>query len=383
MIAYLDCSSGISGDKFLGALIDLGLDPSRIQAACTAVGLDASVVAERVTRSGIAGVSVEILSSDTTWRTYETIRARLEAAALPDPVRASALRAFRLLAQAEARVHGVSPSEVHFHEIGAADTVADLLGVAVGLAALDIERLICSPVALGAGTIEISHGTLPVPAPATSELLQGIPAYGGPVEFELTTPTGAALVAAHASSFGPMPPMTPVRVGRGAGSREIAGLPNVAALTVGDPLALGADATVGSVVTLTTNIDHITPEHAAFACDRLIEAGALDVWQRPVGMKKGRVGIEIEVLCAPADEQRFAALLAAETGTLGIRVARLERWEAARDVEVRDTVWGAVRFKVGPHGIRAEHDDIAAIATREGLAYREVLAALEDAPDCA
>ncbi len=378
MIAYLDCSSGISGDKFLGALIDLGLDPARVEDACATVGLDARVVAERTTRSGIAGVSVEILSSDTTWRTWETIRARLEAAALPDPVRANALRAFRLLAEAEARVHGVTPTEVHFHEIGAADTVADLLGVAVGLAALDVERLICSPVALGAGTIEISHGTLPVPAPATSELLQGIPVYGGPVEFELTTPTGAALVAAHASSFGPLPPMSPVGVGRGAGGRELAGLPNIATLTLGDPLALGADATIGNVITLTTSIDHITPEHAAFACDRLIEAGALDVWQRPIGMKKGRVGIEVDVLCAPADEQRLAALLAAETGTLGIRVARLERWEAVRDVEVRDTVWGAVRFKVGAGRARAEHDDIAAIAAREGLAYREVLAALED-----
>lgn len=377
MIAYLDCSSGISGDKLLGALIDLGLEAEDVSAGCAAVGLDARVRAQRVTRGGIAAHAVSVESADTEWHAWAAIRQQLEGAkSLPPAVREGTLRAFELLAQAEARAHAVPVERVHFHEIGAADTVADLLGVALGLDRLGVEQLVCSTVAVGSGTVETRHGTLPVPAPATSELLAGVPIREGFPGAELTTPTGAALLRAHASTFGGMPPMTPVRTGRGAGSRELDGLPNIATLTIGEPLDPPAGLAYGRITLLTTAVDHITSEHAAHACERLLEAGALDVWQTPLVMKKGRAGLEVTVACEPAHEPALAAALARETGTLGIRIQRLERYEAERASEVADTRFGPVRVKRGPWGVRPEHDEVARIASETGEAYRTVLAAI-------
>lgn len=371
MIAYLDCSSGISGDKLLGALIDLGLEAEVVSAACADVGLDARVRAERVTRGGIAAHAVTVTSTDTAWREWAVIRERLEGAPLAPAVRDGALRAFELLAQAEARAHAVPVERVHFHEVGAADTVADLLGVAIGLDRLGAERLVCSAVAVGSGTVETRHGVLPVPAPATSELLVGVPVVEGPAPVELTTPTGAALVRAHATSYGAIPPMTPARVGRGAGSRDLSGVPNIATLTLGEPLEPQGLA-VGHVVVLSTAVDHISPEHAAYACERLMGASALDVWQTPLTMKKGRVGLELTVVCRPEDETALASALAHETGSLGIRIQRLERYEVSREADTAETRFGTVRVKRTVFGIRPEHEDIARIARQSGLAYADV-----------
>lgn len=374
MIGYLDCSSGISGDKFLGALIALGLEPAAVTAACRAAGLDARVDARSASSGAVAGTAVTVHSDDSSWRRWADIEPRLATAPLPGPVRDGALRAFTLLAGAEARVHGCEPQEVHFHEVGAADTVADLLGVAMGLHQLGIERLACSPVALGSGTVETRHGTLPIPAPATSELLRGVPCHGGPVESELTTPTGAALLRAHVTYFGPMVPMVPSAIGRGVGSRDLgADLPNVATLTLGQTGPLPDHASWRPLSVLSTSLDHISPEQIAFACEQLLESGALDVWQTPLTMKKGRAGIEVSVVCYPDDESRLSEALARETGSLGIRVNRLERYELVRSTRLRLTPLGEVRFKVGPYGERPEHEDVARIAREKGLSYAQVL----------
>ena len=381
MIAYLDGSSGISGDKLLGALMELGLPREEIEAACAAVGLEVHIETEQADRGGITGTAVTVHSDDRSWRNWATIEPRLAESSLPPVVRDNALHAFRLLAEAEAHVHGIDVGDVHFHEIGAADTVADLLGVAVGLEFLHIETLVCSPLAVGGGTVETSHGTLPVPAPATVELLSGIPSYAGHDSVELTTPTGAALMRAHASSFGPLPPMTPIATGRGAGARTIPGLPNIATLIVGDPIALPEGMARAAVSLLETSIDHISAEHASYACERLLEAGALDVWQTPIVMKKGRAGLELTVVCSTPDETRLAELLVRETGTLGIRVQRRERYEVERTKSQRETPHGTVRFKRGLTGERPEHDDIARIARDTGLPYGDILDDVSTSPE--
>ncbi len=381
MIAYLDCSSGISGDKFLGALIEVGLPVREIEVACAAVGLEVHIVTTRVDRGGISGTAVTVTSEDHTWRDWADIEPRIIDSSLAPRTRDGALRAFRLLADAEALVHGIDIADVHFHEIGAADTVADLVGVAVGLEALGIEALVCSPLAVGGGTVQTSHGTLPVPAPATAQLLRGVPSYAGCDTVELTTPTGAALVRAHAASFGPLPAMTPVATGRGAGARTIPDLPNIATLIVGEPIAEPAGLSRATVCILETSIDHISPEHAAHACERLLEAGALDVWQTPIVMKKGRAGLELTVVCSAEDEGRLAETLVFETGTLGVRVRRTERYEADRSHALRETPHGPVRFKRGAGDERPEHDDVARIARDTGLAYGEVMDDIAESRD--
>jgi uncharacterized protein (TIGR00299 family) protein len=305
----------------------------------------------------------------------------LEAAPLPDAVRDGAMRAFSLLADAEARVHGVAPDAVHFHEVGAADSVADVVGVAAGLAMLGIEELVVSPVVVGHGEVASEHGMLPVPAPATALLLSGVPVAGGSVAGELTTPTGAALVRAFATGFGPLPAMTPSAVGHGAGTRELP-IANVARLVIGEPEdgAPGNGAPEGlvteRVAVLETNLDHIAAERLAWTCDALLDAGARDVWQTPIVMKKGRSALTLSVLAELDDAARLSLLMIELTGTLGVRRTLTERDVVPRRVETVKTSLGPVRVKValigGKPRVRPEHDDIAAVAARENLSYEEV-----------
>jgi pyridinium-3,5-bisthiocarboxylic acid mononucleotide nickel chelatase len=383
MIAYLDCSSGVSGDKFLGALLDAGFDPSDLADALAGLDVgDFEIGIGRAVSGGIAATRVTVSTGPEeaeSHRTWRDIRRMLETAALPAGARDRALAVFELLAEAEGRVHAVAADDVHFHEVGAVDSIVDIVGVAVGLGALGIDELWCSPVPTGHGTVITRHGPLPVPAPATALLLRGVPAYGGGIEAELTTPTGAALVAALATGFGPMPLMRISAVGHGAGTLDLP-IPNVLRIFAGergDAATERSGAASGQVVTLETNVDHLAPELLALALERMLDAGALDAWQTPIVMKKGRAAIAVSVMCDPADEARMAELLIAETGTLGVRRTLSSRWTASRQTLELETSLGMATFKVaelpdGRRTLRPEIDDVARIARETGRPVADV-----------
>jgi len=388
VIGYLDCSTGVSGDKLLGALLDAGAsaaekglppfgadDLARIVAD---VAPEARVTVERVRSHGIAAVGVKVEAAEQPpSRTWADIRIMLESAPLPASARDRAFEAFDALARAEAAAHGTEVESVHFHEVGAIDSIADIVGVCAGLHALGVTRLLASPVATGSGTVATSHGVLPVPAPATAELLLGVPTVAGPTRpdgspaGELTTPTGAALLRVCADGFGAAPPLTPTLIGYGAGTRDI-GLPNVCRLILGEPAETRIPLDSELVVVLETNVDHISPEAASFAAEQLIAEGALDVWQTPVTMKKGRSAFTLSALVATDLADEFASRIVELTGTLGVRRIELPRYVADREARVVDTEWGPVRLKIGAGRVRPEHDDVAAIARRTGRAYSDV-----------
>lgn len=375
MIAYLDCTTGISGDKFLAALVDAGAPEAEVRAAISAIDSSIHVEFSEVTRAGVRGLSATVTATgNPVNRTWAEIRAILGDATLPEAVRDTALAVFELIASAEAAVHAVSPDEVHFHEVGAIDSIADVVGTAAALHALGVERLVCGPISVGSGTIETAHGVLPVPAPATALLLRDVPIHTGPLPGEATTPTGAALVRVCADAFGEIPSMVIEHVGHGAGSRDPQGVANVARLFLG----IAGISTPGAspmteepVAELETAIDHLCAEHLAFACEDLLGAGALDVWQTPVTMKKGRAGTLIGVVCRDQDATRLATMLAELTGTLGVRIRRITRLVTERHRRTVETSLGAVRVKIAGSGewqrARVEYEDIAAIARREGL----------------
>ena len=375
MIAYIDCSSGVSGDKLLGAFLDIGeasgaftIEDLRIVAA--EVAPEAVVDVERVVSHGIAAVGIRVRArTEAHARSWHDITEQLTTAELPDHVRATALLSFEELAIAESQVHGVNLQDVHFHEVGAIDSLVDIVGVCAAVHALDLEGIIASTVAIGSGTVETEHGTLPVPAPATALLLLGMPIEGGPVPGELTTPTGAALLRGLGASFGPVPPMRLARVGTGAGTRDI-GRPNICRVVLGEESIQAPSRE--SVVLLETNIDHVSAEELAFAAEELLEEGALDVWQTPIVMKKGRSAVTLSVLADESDADRLAERPIALTGSLGVRRLATERYVAGRDVSVIESAWGPVRVKVGGGRVRPEHDDVARIAREHALPYRQV-----------
>jgi uncharacterized protein (TIGR00299 family) protein len=377
MIAHLDCSTGVSGDKFLGALLDAGeasgeFTAEDLRALVAKLAPEARVAVERVTSHGIAAVGVRVEAAEQpAHRHWRDVRSMLQAAALPEPVRANALAAFDALARAEASAHGTNVDDVHFHEVGALDSIADVVGVCAGAHALGITSLTASPVAVGSGTVETSHGTLPVPAPATARLLEGVPTSAGPHASELTTPTGAALVRTLVTGWGPAPAMVVSASGYGAGTRDI-GSPNVCQLLLGDAISASDSSENESVALLETNIDHLPAEELAFAAETLLAEGALDVWQTPIVMKKGRSAVMLSVLVPAADAATFSERTIALTGSLGVRREMLERTVAGRESRIVQTPWGSARVKVGAGRVRPEHDDVARIAREHNLPYRAV-----------
>ncbi|MBC7265556.1 MAG: nickel pincer cofactor biosynthesis protein LarC [Coriobacteriia bacterium] len=383
MIAYLDCAAtGVSGDKFLGALLAAGFDERDLRRALAPIGLAGAVrVVERATR-GVTALGVEVACDGSQpLRAWLEVRDLVRAADAPASVLARAESIVAAIAEAEARVHGVAVEEVHFHEVGACDTIVDAIGAALGIHALGIETLVCSPVAVGSGSVRTAHGVLPVPAPATALLLEGAPIVAGAAAGELTTPTGAAIVRTLAASFGPVPPMRLAAVGRGAGSRDV-GTPNIVQLLVGEPLHADREPPGAErVVLLETNVDHLSAETLAFACERILEAGALDVWQTPIVMKKGRAAYLLSALATPQTAADLAAAIIRETGSLGVRVCPTERYAAWRTTVEVETSLGSARFKVwraGEHtGLRVEHDDAARIARETGAPLDEVVERLE------
>ena len=299
------------------------------------------------------------------------ILALLETLPLPETVRHNAAAVYTLLAQAEGRAHGREMDQIHFHEVGTVDAVTDVVAVCMLMEELAPERVAASPVHVGSGLVRCAHGLLPVPAPATAYLLEGVPTYGGAVEGELCTPTGAALLKHFVTEFGPMPAMTVERWGYGMGSKAFPGRPNCVRAAIGEDGAGGE-----TVVELRCNLDDMTGEAVAFAAEELLSAGALDVWTAPITMKKGRPAVELYCLCRREDRERLTAALFRHTTTLGVRSCAMERQTLRRRVETRETPLGPVRYKVAQgQGIRrekAEYEDLAALARREGLGLAEI-----------
>jgi uncharacterized protein (TIGR00299 family) protein len=344
-LLYLDCIGGAAGDMLLAALLDAGAEPDAIRSGLSGLGVEGLALhTERAVRHGISAMRVAVRGAESQpHRDWASIRDQIDAAGLPERPRARAQEAFRRLAHAEGRIHDMDPERVHFHEVGAVDAIGEVCGVALALESLGIDRVACSPLPAGRGLVQAAHGRLPIPAPATLALLEGAPVYGVPLEAELVTPTGAALVAALAEEYGPLPSLTLERTGYGAGSRDMAELPNVVRAIVGT----AAPSAVRTVSLIEANLDDLLPELAPDAAEACFAAGALDVWTTPAQMKRGRPGFVISALARPADEEAVATAMLRETTTLGVRIARLDRIELERESRTVEVAGEPVRVKVG------------------------------------
>jgi pyridinium-3,5-bisthiocarboxylic acid mononucleotide nickel chelatase len=380
-LLYIDCIAGTAGDMLLAALLHAGASPERVNAGLRTVpGSTIEVAVSRTARHEISAAQVEVIAPpQREHRTWDDVRELVDGADLPERARTLAHEAFRRLAEAEARVHGTDPDEVRFHEVGALDAVADICGVALAVEDLSIERVVSSPVPAPRGLADGSHGRMPLPPPATLELLKGAraPLYGVDLDVELVTPTGAALLATLADEFGPLPEMRLEAIGYGAGTRDMKEVPNLVRVLVGEQVAGRASAPVSLIE---TNLDDFSPELVPDAAEACFAAGALDVWATPVQMKKGRPGVVLSALARPADEGRVAEALLRETSALGVRIAQLRRWELDRDEHTVDVRGEQVRVKVGMLdgeviNVAPEHDDCVAVATRTGQTVKSVWAA--------
>lgn len=379
IVAWFHCFSGIAGDMALGALIDAGADVGEVRAMLQRLPIDGwSLETETVMRSGIVGTKAHVHTDDAvTARAAAEVASIVAAADLPERVTRRALATIGALAEAEGRLHGLPPAEVHLHEVGALDAIIDIVGTCLALELLGVDEVASSPVADGIGTVRAAHGVLPVPVPAVVALLHGAPTYGLDIARELTTPTGAALLAANVVQWGPMPAMTITAAGFGAGTADLGERPNLTRVVVGprtEPQSTGQ-----SVVLLETNVDDVTGETLAHCIAELLAAGAHDAWLVPIVMKKGRPAYTVSVLCDPSLAPSLRALLVRETGTMGVRGTGLERWPQAREVGEVDVDGHTVRVKASADRVKAEHDDVARAARALGLSLREVAHRAEDA----
>jgi hypothetical protein len=381
-VAWFHCFSGIAGDMALGALLDAGADEAAVRDLLGKLSVPGwTLEVTNVQRAGVRATRADVRCEEThVHRRLPQIHEIVRGAGLPVEVRERALAVFDRLATAEARLHGAAVDDVELHEVGSVDAIVDVVGVCAALHLLGVDRVQCSPVAQGTGmTSGGSHGELPVPAPATMALLTGIPTYGLDVGMELTTPTGAALVSTLATGFGPLPALTTTAVGYGAGGRDLPRRPNVVQVVIGEA---EADDTLGrglAAVLLEVNVDDATGEMLAHTIAQLLDAGAHDAWVTPVVMKKGRPAHTVHVLCDPALASPIADVLTRESGSLGVRGTRLERWPHARDEALVDIDGQPVRVKLGAGRVKVEHDDAAAAAWALGLPLREVLSRAEEA----
>ncbi|MBW3594037.1 MAG: nickel pincer cofactor biosynthesis protein LarC [Actinobacteria bacterium] len=372
-VLYFDCFSGASGDMILGALIDAGADAGAVRRAITALPIeDVGMETSEVVRRGLRANAVTIRIPDhAEHRGFLEIVSMLEGADLPPRVRARALRMFEILATAEARVHGTDVDSVHFHEVGALDAIADVVGAAVAIEHFDPATIACSPIPLGSGSVETDHGTLPVPAPAVTEILKGALIVGGG-EREVTTPTGAAILMAITDRFGEPPPMTLHATGYGAGSADLS-VPNVLRVLVGEE----ASAELAAHILVETNIDDMTPELIPHVIDQLLRAGAQDAWSTPILMKKGRPAFKISAIVDHASRERVVDLLYRETTTFGVRASKIEKDELFREWIEVDVEGHAVRVKVahrGPEVVTTspEYEDASRAAMATGMPLKDV-----------
>ena len=438
-IAYLECFSGMSGDMFMGALVDAGVPPQTLQDTVAALNVGARLEILRVMRSGISATKVDVwidgkkdLPREEHWREQHDhlhhqehahedrhsehshhdevspadralqhehshshehgrglneIRQIISSSPISATAKKTAIAIFEALGRAEAKIHNTSIDNVHFHEVGAVDAMVDIICAAVGAEALGVDEIICSSLNVGGGTVKCAHGTFPVPAPATVELLSGAPVYSSGVQAELVTPTGAAIVKTLASRFATFPEMTIQKSGYGAGSRDFPGHPNVVRLTIGETIgetignasiALASQTASETVTVLEANLDDLNPQVFGYVMDRLLEEGALDAFAMPVQMKKNRPGAVLTILCKPEDASKFAQLLFTETTTLGVRRREEMRQALSRRWENVETPWGEVRIKIGSingtvTNYAPEYEDCRRIAAENHVPLKQVM----------
>jgi uncharacterized protein (TIGR00299 family) protein len=422
-IAYLECFSGISGDMFLGALVNAGVSPKLLEDTVEALEIGARLEISRVVRGGISATKVDVyahgekdLPREVFWeqhtdhahdhdsshehsshkhprhdhvhgRGLTEIRAIIEKAAINATAKATAIRIFEALGEAEAEIHNTSIERVHFHEVGAVDAMVDIVCAAVGAESLAVEEWVCSPLNVGGGTVKCAHGTLPVPAPATLKLLRDAPVYSSGPQVELVTPTGAAIVKTLSARFAPFPAMNVERAGYGAGTREFPEHPNLLRLTIGEAattegasLSANLSASIGSdkIAVLEANLDDLSPQVLAYAMERLLAEGALDVFSVPVQMKKGRPGALLTVLARLEDANRLTRTIFAETTTLGVRRREEQRQTLSRRWETVDTTWGPVRIKIANmngsvSNYAPEYEDCRTLAEAQHVPLRNVM----------
>lgn len=407
---YLDCFAGISGDMTIGALLDAGLDFDYLQNELAKLGVAGYELSlARVDRSGINAAKFDVLLSSHVQTTHShehhhhhhdhdhhhhdhdhhhhdhrslsTIKHLIEASSLSAQVKQQAIAIFQRIGEAEAKIHGMDIEAVHFHEVGALDSIVDIVGTCIGLEALGIAQIIASPLHVGFGTFTCAHGTYPIPGPAAAEILRDVPIYAKDIEGELVTPTGAAIVATLAKSYGPLPAMRIARVGYGAGTRTYEKFPNVLRAVLGE--VEGADTTPDSVTVIEANLDDLNPQVFGHVMEQALAAGALDLFYTPVQMKKNRPGVLLTLLCANSDRERMTELLFRETTTLGLRYREERRVILQREFVIVETAFGPIKIKVARQAdgrlmnVAPEFEDCHAAALQHQVAVREVqLAAL-------
>jgi pyridinium-3,5-bisthiocarboxylic acid mononucleotide nickel chelatase len=421
-IAYLDCFSGISGDMFLGALVDAGVSPKLLEDTVAALDIGARLEISRVLRGGISATKVDVythgekdLPREVFWeqrghdrahdhrhgRGLKEIREIIEKSAISSTSKATAIRIFETLGEAEAEIHDTSVEQVHFHEVGAVDALVDIVCAAVGAESLAVDEWVCSPLNVGGGSVKCAHGTLPVPAPATLRLLRDAPVYSSGPQVELVTPTGAAIVKTLSSRFAAFPAMKIEKAGYGAGTREFSEHPNLLRLTIGEAgltdsaaASLVASSTSNELIAnekivnekvmnekimvLEANLDDLSPQVLAYAMERLLAEGALDVFSVPVQMKKSRPGALLTVLAKMEDANRLTTLIFAETTTLGVRRREEQRQTLSRRWETVDTAWGPVRIKIANRNgsvsnYAPEYEDCRTLAEAQHVPLRTVM----------
>lgn len=396
-IGYLDCFAGISGDMLLGALVDAGVARSLLEDAARSLNFGATLQFSSVDRSGITATKVDVLDASLELvdqkhshnhhhhhehkhvhgRSWKEIRQLIEHSHFSSDVCTLALRAFELLAHAEAKIHNVPVDAVHFHEVGAIDTITDIVCSAVGLCSLGVDAWYASAVNVGSGFVQCAHGLFPVPAPATAELLKGVPTYSAGIEKELTTPTGAALLRAMECAFADIPVVVTEIIGYGAGTRNPKDFPNVLRLSIGQSAGARKPAS-DRVAVLECMIDDATPEIVAYAMERAFEEGALDATCMPAVMKKGRMGSHLTILCRPERREALEELLLRETTTLGIRVREEDRVILQRRFIEVGTAYGTIRVKIGSRNGEdvnwmPEYEDCARAARQHGVPLKQVM----------
>jgi uncharacterized protein (TIGR00299 family) protein len=386
-VAHFDCFSGISGDMTLAALLDLGVSADAVRAGIASLGLPIKITIEKIRKGGFAATQIYIdAPPQEDHRHLPEIEAILSRGNLTPTQRDLALRIFRRLAVAEAAVHGVPVEEVHFHEVGALDSIADIAGSAIALDLLGVEQFTSSPVAVGSGTVKCEHGVMPIPTPATAELLKGVPLRPCPIKSELTTPTGAAILTSIVTEYVDTPAMAIEQIGHGAGSKDFLEQPNLLRIflgratssplpTAGEELGVRGDA--DTIWVLETNLDDLPGEIVGYCFDLLFAAGALDVFTTPIQMKKNRPGILLSVLAADANFAAIETILFRETRTFGIRRYRAERHKLKREAITVETPWGPVRCKRGWRDgqeaiVTPEYEDCARIAREQNVPLRSV-----------
>jgi uncharacterized protein (TIGR00299 family) protein len=425
-VAYLDCFSGISGDMFLGALVDAGVSADLLRETVRVLNVGAALEISRVDRNGISATKVDVIVNgekdmprEEHWashahehthadgtrhshphthdhahehahghpkaehdhshgRSLKEISEIIGAAQIGTYEKQIAVAIFQALGEAESKIHNKSLDEIHFHEVGSVDAIVDITCAAVGATVLAVDEWVCSPLNVGGGTVQCAHGTLPVPAPATLELLKGAPIYSSEIQKELVTPTGAAIVKTLVSRFGGIPSITADKTGYGAGFRDFSGSANVLRITIGESTGTNLPASRETITVMEANLDDLSPQVFGYVVDKLFTAGALDVFAVPVQMKKNRPGVILSVLAKSVDVQKLATIIFAETTTIGLRMREESRYALVRRHETVDTQWGAVRIKVANlNGSVAnyapEYDDCRTIAEQKGVPLKQVM----------